>query len=79
VIADIPLSRPVPQEPKRLGLLQEHFPHVTLFGALINPKRQTSADQALELTEAVRKISRPVVILNASTDAELENLVAMRQ
>jgi putative tryptophan/tyrosine transport system substrate-binding protein len=59
-------------EPKRLGLLHEHFPHVTLFGALINPKRQTSADQALELTEAVRKISRPVVILTASTDAELE-------
>jgi putative ABC transport system substrate-binding protein len=59
-------------EPKRLGLLHEHFPNVTLLGALINPKRQTSADQALELTEAVRKISRPVVILNASTDAELE-------
>jgi putative tryptophan/tyrosine transport system substrate-binding protein len=59
-------------EPKRLGLLHEHFPHAALFGALINPKRQTSADQALELTEAVRKISRPVVIQNASTDAELE-------
>jgi putative ABC transport system substrate-binding protein len=59
-------------EPKRLGLLHELFPHDALFGALINPKRQSSADQALELTEAARKISRPIVVLNASTDAELE-------
>src|SRR5262249_29338890 len=59
-------------EPKRLGFLHELFPHDALFGALINPKRQSSTDQALELTEAARKISRPIVVLNASTDAELE-------
>jgi putative ABC transport system substrate-binding protein len=59
-------------EPKRLGLLHELFPGDALFGALLNPKRQSSADQALELTEAARKIGRPIVVLNASTDAELE-------
>jgi putative ABC transport system substrate-binding protein len=64
-------------EPKRLGLLHELFPHDALFGALINPKRgQLSADQAVELTEAARKISRPIVVLNASTDAELDAALA---
>src|SRR5215469_2172666 len=47
-----------------------------LFGALIHPKRQSSTDQALELTEAARKISRPIVVLNASTDAELDAALA---
>jgi len=64
-------------EPKRLGLLHEFFPSDALFGALLNPKRQSSADQALELTEAARKIGRPIVVLNTSTDAELEAAFAV--
>ena len=59
-------------EPKRLGLLHELFPGGALFGALLNPKFPPAAQQALELAEAARTIGRPVVLLNASTDAELD-------
>ena len=59
-------------EPKRLGLLHELFPSAAVFGALLNPKFPPAATQALELAEAARAIGRPVVFLNASTDAELD-------
>ena len=59
-------------EPKRLGLLHELFPSAAVFGALLNPKFPPAALQALELAEAARAIGRPVVLLNASTDAELD-------
>ncbi len=59
-------------EPKRLGLMHELFPGGALFGALLNPKFPPAAQQALELVEAARTIGRPVVLLNASTDAELD-------
>jgi putative ABC transport system substrate-binding protein len=59
-------------EPKRLGLVHELFPGAALFGALLNPKFPPAAQQALELAEAARTIGRPVVLLNASTDAELD-------
>ena len=59
-------------EPKRLGLLHELFPNTALFGALLNPEYPTAAEQTLELAEAARKVGRPVVFLNASTDAELD-------
>jgi putative ABC transport system substrate-binding protein len=59
-------------EPKRLGLLHELFPGAALFGALLNPKYAAAAQQALELAEAARKIGQPIVLLNASTDAELD-------
>jgi putative tryptophan/tyrosine transport system substrate-binding protein len=59
-------------EPKRLGLVHELFPGGALFGALLNPKFPAAAQQAQELAEAARTIGRPVVLLNASTDAELD-------
>jgi putative tryptophan/tyrosine transport system substrate-binding protein len=59
-------------EPKRLGLLHELFPNTALFGALLNPEYPTAAEQTLELAEAARKIGRPVVFVNARTDAELD-------
>ena len=59
-------------EPKRLGLLHELFPGAALFSALLNPKFPPAATQALELAEAARAVGRPVVFLNASTDAELD-------
>ena len=59
-------------EPKRLGLLHELFPGAAVFGALLNPKFPPAAVQALELAEAARAIGRPVVLLNASTDADLD-------
>jgi ABC-type uncharacterized transport system substrate-binding protein len=59
-------------EPKRLSLLHELFPGTGPFGVLLNPKRPSAAQQALELAEAARTIGRPVVVVNASTDAELD-------
>jgi putative ABC transport system substrate-binding protein len=59
-------------EPKRLGLLHELFPGAALFGALLNPKLPEAAQQALDLAEAARTVGRSVVLLNASTDAELD-------
>jgi putative ABC transport system substrate-binding protein len=59
-------------EPKRLGLLHELFPSAAVFGALLNPKFPPAALQALELAEAARAVGRPVILLNASTDAELD-------
>jgi putative tryptophan/tyrosine transport system substrate-binding protein len=63
-------------EPKRLGLLNELVPGTALIGALLNPKFPPSAQQAKELREAAQTIGRPVVILNASNDAELDAALA---
>ena len=43
-------------EPKRLGLLHELFPSAGRFCALLNPKRPSATQQALELAEAARTI-----------------------
>jgi putative tryptophan/tyrosine transport system substrate-binding protein len=59
-------------EAKRLGLLHELFPGAALFGALLNPKFPSTAQQARDLAEAARTAGRPVVFLHASTDAELD-------
>jgi ABC transporter substrate binding protein len=59
-------------EPKRLGLVHQLFPGAALFGPLLNPKFPPVAQQARELAEAARTIGRQVVLLNASTDAELD-------
>jgi putative ABC transport system substrate-binding protein len=59
-------------EPKRFGLVHELFPREAIFGALLNPKFPAATTQALELADAARAVSRQVVVLNASTDAELD-------
>ena len=63
-------------EPKRLGLLNELVPAPALVGALLNPKFPPSVQQAKDLTAAALTISRPLIILNASNDAELEAALA---
>jgi putative ABC transport system substrate-binding protein len=63
-------------EPKRLGLLHELFPGVALFGAMLNPNFPPAAQQAQELAEAARTVGRPIILLNASTDAELDAALA---
>jgi ABC-type uncharacterized transport system substrate-binding protein len=63
-------------EPKRLGLLHELFPGVGLFGVMLNPKYPAAAQQAAELAEAARTIGRSIILLNASTDAELDAALA---
>ena len=59
-----------------LGLLHELFPGVGLFGVVLNPKFPAAAQQAVELAEAARTIGRPIILLNASTDAELDAALA---
>ena len=59
-------------EAKRLGLLNELFPGASPIAVLLNPKYPAVAQQAQELAEAARRLDRPIVILNASTDAELD-------
>jgi len=63
-------------EPKRLGLLHELLPGDAPFGVILNPKFPPAAQQGLELAEAARAISRPIIVLNASTDAELDAVLA---
>ena len=59
-------------EPKKLSLLHELFPGAALFGALMNPEIPTAGEQTLEFTEAARKLGRPIVVLNARNDAEID-------
>jgi putative tryptophan/tyrosine transport system substrate-binding protein len=63
-------------EPERLGLLHELLPGTALFGALLNPKFPPAAQQGLELAEAARTVGRPIILLNASNDAELNAALA---
>jgi putative tryptophan/tyrosine transport system substrate-binding protein len=59
-------------EPKRLGLLNDLVPGSGLIGALLNSKFPPGAQQAKELREAAGTIGRPIIILAASNDAELD-------
>ena len=61
-------------ELKRLGLLHELLPGVGRV--MLNPKFPAAAQQAAELAEAARTIGRPIILLNASTDAELDAALA---
>jgi putative ABC transport system substrate-binding protein len=59
-------------EPKRLALLRELAPGVTLVGALVNPSFAPAVRQAREIEEAARAIGQRIVVAKASTDEELE-------
>jgi putative ABC transport system substrate-binding protein len=57
---------------KRLGLFHELFPNAALFGVLLNPKFPPAAREVEGFSEAARTIRQSLVVLNASTDAELD-------
>ena len=59
-------------EPKRLGLLRELAPGVTLIGALVNPAFAPAARQQQQLEEASRASNLRLVIAKASTDDDLD-------
>jgi putative ABC transport system substrate-binding protein len=61
---------------KRLGLLNEAVPAAGVFGVLINPNYQEAQDQSRELQVAGRAIGRPIQIVNAGNDQELEEAFA---
>ncbi len=59
-------------EPKRLEILQDLVPASARLAALVNPDSHLAPLQTRDLQEAGRHIGRPVEILNASTEPELE-------
>jgi putative ABC transport system substrate-binding protein len=63
-------------EAKRLELLREIVPNSALIGILINQSNVQATLQAREVAAAARALHQQVVILNASTEAELETVFA---
>jgi putative ABC transport system substrate-binding protein len=59
-------------EPKRLALLRELAPGVSLIGALVNPRFSGALRQARDIEDAARSIGQRVVMAEASTDDELD-------
>jgi putative tryptophan/tyrosine transport system substrate-binding protein len=59
-------------EAKRLGLLRELAPGVTVIGALINPSFPPATRQASDIEDAAHSTGERIVIAKASTDNELE-------
>jgi len=59
-------------ETKRLSLLNTVVPAAAVFGVLINPNYQEAEAQSQELQEAGRAIGRPIQIVHAGNDQELE-------
>jgi putative ABC transport system substrate-binding protein len=59
-------------EPKRLGLLRELAPGVTLIGALINPNLAAALRQARDLEDAAGALGQRLIVAKASNDGELE-------
>jgi putative ABC transport system substrate-binding protein len=58
-------------EPKRLGLLRELAPGVSVIGVLINPNLPPTV-QSQDLEQAARASGQQIVIAKASRDEELE-------
>lgn len=59
-------------EAKRLGLLNQVVPGDGTIGALVNPSYPPAAQQIDEIQTAARKIGRPLLLLRAGTDQEIE-------
>ena len=59
-------------EPKRLGLLRELRPDATTIGVLVNPNVAYIDAQLNDIRSAAADIGREIVILNASTIAEID-------
>jgi ABC-type uncharacterized transport system substrate-binding protein len=59
-------------EPKRLGLLRDLVPGVSVIGALVNPDSPLAALQLQQIEEAARGIGQRTVIGKASNDDALE-------
>jgi putative tryptophan/tyrosine transport system substrate-binding protein len=67
-------------EPKRLGLLRELRPDATTIGVLVNPNVAYIDAQLNDIRSAAADIGREIVILNASTIAEIDAaFAALRQ
>jgi putative ABC transport system substrate-binding protein len=59
-------------EAKRLELLHELVPQASIIGVLINPKYPAAKIQTQEVQEATARLGVQVVLLNASTEQEVD-------
>ena len=57
---------------KRLGLLRELVPGVTLIGFLVNPRNPTTQSQTTDVQAAARKLGIDLLILNASSERDID-------
>jgi putative tryptophan/tyrosine transport system substrate-binding protein len=61
---------------KRIELLSELVPHVTMFGVLVNPNSSTAAPTIQEAEQAGRTKGVQLLILKAGTEAEIDAVFA---
>ena len=59
-------------EPKRIGLLHELVPGVSLLGAMINPSFPPAAQQLEDIENAIRSIKQNLFVARAVNDHDLE-------
>src|SRR5215211_2267229 len=59
-------------EPKRIGLLRELVPGISLLGGLLGPGVSVPARQLKDIEDATRKIGQRVFIAKVGNDAELD-------
>jgi putative tryptophan/tyrosine transport system substrate-binding protein len=58
--------------PKRLELLRELIPNVSVIAFLVNPSSLISEMQITQVQEAARSVGQEMFILNASTESEID-------
>ena len=63
-------------EPKRLELLRELAPTAATIAILVNPNNPEAANQLSEVQDAALAVRQPVLILNASTERDIETAFA---
>ena len=63
-------------EPKRLELLREVNPNAGLFAMLVNPKSPDSETQVRDVQAAAHAIRQQIVVLNASSEHDIETAFA---
>jgi ABC-type uncharacterized transport system substrate-binding protein len=61
---------------KRLGLLRELLPAITVIASLVNPDFQDAESQSREIEEAARALDLQPVVLRASSEREIETAFA---
>ena len=61
---------------KRLGLLRQLAPGVTLIGVLVNPRFRPTEQELLELEPAAKAVNQKLFVARANDDAELDAALA---
>ncbi|HEX4408312.1 MAG TPA: ABC transporter substrate-binding protein [Xanthobacteraceae bacterium] len=59
-------------EPKRLELMHDVMPNVTVIGVIVDPKSPDTVEQLKELTKAATALDREIQVINVSTENEID-------